>query len=80
MKQIEKDMMILALIYFAAEANGEKLASYIDKFDPVGFEKLSTTLPFMKSPNAAIDGLKYLANDAYKRVSKKFPSGEDSEP
>lgn len=72
-KHIEKEMIFLAMLQVFAKSVGHTLQDFIDEeIDYESVVKLSETLKIMENPEATHEAYKYLANDVYGRVKKKF--------
>lgn len=75
MKHYEKDALTIGLINNFLKGTNKKLIDYIPDYDLDKFIQLSDSLPFSKDGEATVEALKYIANECYKRLSKKFPKG-----
>jgi hypothetical protein len=73
MKQIDKEVLLLGILASLYRETGVMIEDIIPNFNSGQFQKLYE--PLTQEKDATEDALKYLANDIYKRIAKKFAKG-----
>lgn len=75
-KQLDKDMIVIALISEFLKPSGKRIEDLLSNFDRFAFGQLAKTSDFMQSEKQANAALIELTNDCYKRVQKKFKNNK----